>query len=358
MRAAVYHGREDVRIEELDEDEVGPGEVRVDVGFCGICGTDIHEYAHGPVTIPDGKPHPVTGETLPVTLGHELSGTVAETGEGVDDLPVGERVAVNPLFSCGTCRYCEEGRYALCDSLVSLGLHGRGGGFADSVVVPAENVVSLPEGVSLEEAALVEPLSVAVHAVRQSGVTTGDSVAVFGAGPIGLGVLQAAVATGAGDVYVIEPRDARRERAEALGATGTVDPAERDPVRFVSAATEGGVDVAIDAAGTEPTMTQAVRASKKAGTVVIVSFFGREVEFNPDFVMMAERSVVGSFGYAAGPLSRRGEFAATIGMLRDGRLDARPLVTKRVPLGDVTEGFRALLDPDGGHIKVVVDPDG
>jgi len=255
-------------------------------------------------------------------------------------------------------RYCEEGRYTLCDSLVSLGLHGRGGGFADSIVVPAENAVPLLEEVSLEEGALVEPLSVAVHAVRRGEVTTGDSVAVFGAGPIGLGVLQAAVATGAGDVYVVEPRDTRREQAEKLGATETVAPAERDPVQFVSAATGGGVDVAFDTAGTETTMTQAVCALKKAGTVSIVSFFGRGVQFSPDLVMMAERDVVGSFGYASGPLSRRGEFAATIGVLRDGRLDARSLVTKWVPLEEVTEGFQTLLDLDGGRIKVLVNPDG
>ena len=146
-------------------------------------------------------------------------------------------------------------------------------------------------------------------------------------------MLQAAVATGVGDVYVIEPRDTRRGRAEKLGATETVAPAERDPVQFVSAATGGGVNVAFNAAGTETTMTQAMRVLKKAGTVSIVSFFGREVQFNPDLVMIAEWDVVGSFGYASGPLSRRDEFAATIGMLRDGRLNARSLVMKRVSPG-------------------------
>lgn len=358
MRAAIYYGREDVRIEEIDEREVGPDEVRVDVGYCGICGTDLHEYSHGPTTIPDERPHPVTGETLPVTLGHEFSGTVSETGTGVDDVTEGDRVVVNPLFSCGECRYCEEGNNTFCDSLVSLGLHGRGGGFADSIVVPGENVVPLPETVSLEEAALVEPLSVAIHAVRRSGVTTGDSVAVFGAGPIGLGVLQAVRATGAGDVYVIEPRDGRRKRAEELGAVETIDPAERDPVQSVSAATDGGADVTFDAAGTETTVTQAVRASKKGGTVSIVAAFGRDVQFNPDYVMMAERTVVGSFGYAAGPLSTRGEFSTAIGMLRDGRLDARVLVTKRVPLEEISAGFEALLDTGADHIKVLVEPNG
>jgi len=192
MRAAVYHGREDVRIEQVEERAIAPGSVRVAVEACGICGSDLHEYAEGPIAIPADHPHPLTGETLPLTMGHEFAGTVVETGGGVDDPEVGDAVVVNPIVACGECRYCTGGRYSLCDSLMNIGIHGGGGGFAERVVVSAENAVALPEGVSFEQGALVEPLSVGLHAVRRSGLAAGDTAAVFGAGPVGLGVLQAA----------------------------------------------------------------------------------------------------------------------------------------------------------------------
>jgi len=357
MRAAVYHGREDVRIEQVEERAIAPGSVRVAVEACGICGSDLHEYAEGPIAIPADHPHPLTGETLPLTMGHEFAGTVVETGGGVDDPEVGDAVVVNPIVACGECRYCTGGRYSLCDSLMNIGIHGGGGGFAERVVVPAENAVALPEGVSFEQGALVEPLSVGLHAVRRSGLAAGDTAAVFGAGPVGLGVLQAAVAAGAREVYVSEPRDARRELAARLGATEVVDPTETEPVRAISAATDGGTDVAFEVAGVESALTGAVRTTRKAGTTVVVSLFEETTDFDPNLVMLGERNLLGSYGYRGGPLAGHGEFAATMQMLRDGRLEAEPTVTGRISLADVVdEGFERLRDPDSDHVKVLVEP--
>lgn len=169
MKAALYYGREDVRIEEKERPNPGPGEVRIAVEACGICGTDLHEYADGPFAIPDGSPHPLTGEALPVTLGHEFAGVVAETGADVESIAEGEEVVVNPLVACRVCRYCTDGRYWLCETVGSIGLH-RDGGLAESVVVPAESAVPIPESVPLEHGALVEPLSVAIRAVEQAGI--------------------------------------------------------------------------------------------------------------------------------------------------------------------------------------------
>lgn len=356
MKAAVYHGREDVRVERIGERELGPGEVRIEVEACGICGSDLHEYAEGPIAIPEDDPHPLTGETLPLTLGHEFAGVVVETGADVTAPTEGDAVVVNPIIACTVCRYCTDGQYSLCDSLVNIGIHG-GGGFAESVVVPAENAVVLPDEVPYGHGALVEPLSVGLHAVRRSGLAAGDTAAVFGAGPIGLSVLQSAIAAGARDVYVSEPRDARRELAERLGAAEAIDPAETDPVRHISAAADGGSDVAFEVAGVEQTLTQAVRTTRKAGTTVIVSLYEEAARLNPNFLMLAERDIVGSYGYSGGPLAGHGEFATTIRMLQDGRLDAEPMITAHIRLDDiVAEGFERLQDPASDHVKILVEP--
>jgi (R,R)-butanediol dehydrogenase/meso-butanediol dehydrogenase/diacetyl reductase len=297
------------------------------------------------------------GETLPLTMGHEFAGTVVETGPNVAEPEEGTAVAVNPIVACVECQYCRNGQYSLCDLLMNIGIHGGGGGFAERVVVPAANAVALPEGVSFRQGALVEPLSVGLHAVRQSGLTAGDTAAVFGAGPIGLGILQTAVAAGAREVYVSEPRDARRELADRLGATEAFDPSETDPAAASSAATDGGTDVAFEVAGVEDTLMGAVLATRKAGTTVVVSLFEETPAFDPNLVMAGERRLVGSYGYRGGPQSGRGEFRTVLRMLRDGRLAAEPMVTAEIGLENIAaDGFEALRDPDGDHVKILVEP--
>ncbi|WP_254525739.1 2,3-butanediol dehydrogenase [Natrinema caseinilyticum] len=357
MRAAVYHGREDLRVEEIDEQPLEPTAVRVRVDACGICGSDLHEYAQGPIAIPSDEPHPGTGESLPLPLGHEVTGHVTETGRDVESLAEGDPVVVNPIIGCGDCPMCIAGRYYLCDSLVNVGIHGHGGGFADNLVVPAENAVRLPKGFLTEYGALVEPLSVALHAVRRSDLEVGDTVSIFGAGPIGLGVLQVAIAAGAKRVYISEPRTERRELAARLGATEVIDPADTDPVRRISAATDGGTDVAFEVAGVEATVTEAIRSTRKTGDVVVVSVYEEAVSLNLNYVMMAERTVTGSYGYRGGARSRTGEFETAIELLDDGRIEAEPMVTGRIELEEIVpKGFERLLKPDSEHVKILVEP--
>lgn len=356
MQAAVYHGCEDIRVESVEAGALDPTDVRIAVEYCGICGTDLHEYTDGPLAIPAGDPHPSTGEALPLTIGHEFSGRIADTGADVDRVAAGDRVVVNPIVPCGSCRYCEDGTYTLCETVINLGIHGNGG-MAESAVVPASTVHPLPADIPLEHGALVEPLSVALHAVRQSGLEPGDTVAVFGAGPIGLGVLQMARAAGARAVYVSEPRPARRAKAAELGATETVDPDASAPVEVIQNVTGGGVDVAVEAAGVEATLSAAIHSTRKRGVVTVVSSYGEPVSVMPDFVMIAERTIVGSYGYASGPPASRGEFGTTIQLLSDGRLAPEPMITGRLPLGEVGDAFESLLDPAGEHVKVLIEPE-
>lgn len=354
MRAARYHGPKDVRIEEIDPDTVGPDDVRIAVQACGICGSDLGEYVGGPITIPE-EPHPVTGERLPITIGHEISGTVTQVGESVD-VPVGTNVVVNPIIWCGSCRYCEEGKYRLCESGGFVGLSGGGGGFAENVVVSAEKVVPIPDALPLDQAALVEPFTVGVHAVSRSGLEAGDSVAVFGSGPIGLTVVQAAVAAGAAPVYVSEPRAARRARASECGATEVMDPTAVDPVETIRGRTAGGVDVAFEVAGVESSVEQAITVVKSGGTTTIVSLFEETVGIDPNAIVMPETTVVGTAAYQGGPLSGR-EFGTTIQNVARDVFDPSPLVTSEIRLEDIVEeGFERLLDTQSEEMKILVRP--
>lgn len=356
MKAAQWHDQRDIRVEQKDLPAVGPGEVRIDVDTCGICGSDLHEYEAGPIFIPKEEPHPVTGDRAPLTMGHEFSGVVTEVGEGVTDLTVGDAVAVNPIYYCGECRQCREGNHNVCDSVGFIGLSGGHGGFAESTVVEAERAVPIRDDVPTEYGALVEPLSVGLHAVRRSGIETGDSVAIFGSGPIGLCVLQMANVAGAGEIFVSEPRAARRERALDCGADVVVDPTEDDAVDYITDATGGGADVSFEVAGVEPTFNQAVQSARPTGQVTIVSIFEDTVTTHPNDLVLGERTVTGTLAMHGGPRSGE-EFGRVIDMLGDGKLNPEALVTDQIGLDEIVDGgFEALLDEDSDQVKIFVKP--
>jgi (R,R)-butanediol dehydrogenase/meso-butanediol dehydrogenase/diacetyl reductase len=359
MKAARLHGATDVRVDEIDEEPVPPEMVRVEVAYTGICGSDLHEYRHGPMPVRGERwdhefPEGMADAYLPKKLGHEIAGTITEVGDGVD-VAVGDEVAVNPMIPCGACQYCEEGSYHLCNAYdeTSMGV----GGFAENVVVPADAVVPIPDGVSVRDAALTEPLAVSLHGVRQADVSPGDTVGVFGAGSIGLGAVAAAKSAGAARVLVSEPREARREAAATLGADELYDPAETDVRETVMEATDGGVDVAVEAAGVGGALRTAIRSTRYGGTIGLLGVYDEAVPIHPNDFNSTERELVGSLAYQSGPRTASGEFAAALEMLADGRLDPEPFVTGVVSLDDVVdEGFEALLDPDSHHVKVLVEP--
>ncbi len=211
MKAARWHGVKDIRVEDIPEPKPGKGEVKVKVAWTGICGSDLHEYLAGPIFVPVDEDHPLSHDKAPITMGHEYCGTVAELGEGVTDIAVGDRVAIEPIFACGECAACLEGKYNLCDGLGFVGLSGGHGGFATYSVVPARMVHKMPEALSMEQGALVEPAAVALHAVRLSKIKAGDKAAVFGAGPIGLLVVESLRVAGASEIHVVEPSEVRRK---------------------------------------------------------------------------------------------------------------------------------------------------
>lgn len=352
MNAARYHGPHDVRVEAVDPDPVGPDEVRIDVAACGICGSDLHTYEGGG-SVPEA-PHPVTGQSRPLTLGHEVAGTVAQTGENAP-VEVDTPVAVNPLVWCGECRSCRAGAYNRCSSGGFVGISSNGG-FAETLVVSAEKAVPLPGSIDVETAALVEPFAVGLHAVRRSSIEVGDAVAVFGAGPIGLTIVQAARAAGAGELVVSEPNSSRRALAEGSGADAVVDPAATDAVSAVREATDGGADVTFEAAGVASSVDAAVRATRSGGWVTAVGLFDAPVSVPLAEVVRREVTVTGSAAYQGGPLARRA-FRPVIRGVQTGSLTPDGLVTGRIDLDAIVEdGFEALLDPETEHAKVLVTP--
>lgn len=356
MKAAVYHDREDVRIEDVAEDEVGPSDVRIDVAWCGICGTDIHEYLGGPIFIPD-EPHPRTGKTLPLTLGHEFSGVVSETGADVTRLSEGDRVVVEPNIPCHDCLYCEEGKYNLCLDPSAIGLQTDTGGFAENAVVPEQQVHALPDSVDLKAGALVEPLAVGLHSIRRSGMQSGDNVGVFGAGPIGLTVVRAAEAAGAKRVFVSEPQKVRREKAKELGADVAIDPLEEDPVETIRSQTPDGVDAAFEYAGVDASFNAAVKSTRRAGVITVGSVTEGETTTDLMEVVTTERTVKGSQTYGYPPLSFRSEFDSVIRSLADGEIDVDAFISSTIDLDEIIEGgFEAISGEGSEEIKVLVKP--
>ena len=219
MKAARFHGRGDIRIDEVPEPATRPGTVKVEVEWCGICGTDLHEFLEGPIFAPTTEaPHPLTGESIPVTLGHEFAGVVVETGDGVDDVRPGDRVVVEPYIVCGRCDACQQGKYNVCATLGFVGLSGGGGGFSKYVVAERRWIHPLGE-LGTDVGALVEPLAVAYHAVRLSGAQPSHSALVFGAGPIGLVTTASLKAVGVEEVVVVEPAGVRKEKASPRAPT-------------------------------------------------------------------------------------------------------------------------------------------
>ena len=348
MRALRWHGPRDLRLEEVPEPEPpGPGEALVEVAYCGVCGTDVHEYTAGPHMIRPG-PHPLTGHRPPLALGHEISGTVRALGGPVPGIEVGDRVAVDPCWRCGTCRWCVRGDYHICPKGGSVGLASPGG-LAELVTVPAAGLVRLPDGVPDEPAALAEPLAVGLHAVRRGGVTPGDNVLVLGAGPIGFAAVLAARAAGAAGVYVSEPSARRRELVAGL-ATEVYDPAASDPRREVYLRTgRVGPDVVVEATGVPELAAAAVSSARRGGRIVLAGIGDRPASLDLTALTFYERTLVGSLGYTF-------DVARVVGLLDGGGLDPAGMITGRFPLEAGPELFADLAAGRGGHLKVLLTP--
>jgi (R,R)-butanediol dehydrogenase/meso-butanediol dehydrogenase/diacetyl reductase len=340
--SAVWHSAGDIRFERRERPALAAGETRLRVTCCGICGSDMHEYLNGPHAIPVKTPHGISQVKAPLVLGHEFTGTVIETA-GASDLVIGQRVAVEPEYRCGACPACERGDYNLCEHMGFAGLMGHGG-MAEEAVVPRYMLHPLPEAVTDRQAAVLEPAAVALHAIRRSGLAAGMSVAVAGAGPIGLLIAQFAAAAGARRILVSDMSEVRLARARTLGATETVNSRHAHLPRVAA-----GVDIAFEAVGLQAALDDVIRSVRKGGKVVLVGLFGGPAQVDAFDLVNREVDIIPSCGY-------RHIYRDLIGMIAAGIVDPSRIVTREIGLGEaVSAGFERLARPND-DVKVLIRP--
>ena len=349
MQAVVFHGRRDIRVEDLAA-PTGPSDdqVLIEPLWCGICGTDLHEYTAGPI-VTATHPHPLTGVTIPQVLGHEFSATVREVGRRVTSVRPGDRVSIMPLIFCGRCDMCRVGANHLCRTMACTGLSAASGGLSELAVVEEYQVARLPDEVTDIQGAIVEPAAVALYGVERARMRAGDRVLVMGAGPIGALVALAASALGAGQILIAEPNPRRAVFAERLGVGEVLTVSGTDLLDLVRDRTEGlGVDVAIECAGKEAALNAAVDAVRPQGTVVQTGLHVAPATTFPERWAAKDITIEGTWCYSVTDWPR------VIRLIARGRYPVERIVTSQLPLADVvTKGFDRLIDPQGDQVKVL-----
>ncbi|MBB6487169.1 2,3-butanediol dehydrogenase [Rhizobium lusitanum] len=354
MKALRFHAAKDLRIDDIAPPaDPGPGEVLIENRFCGICGTDLHEYAYGPIFVPK-EPHPFTKAHGPQVLGHEFGGVVRAVGEGVSHVKIGDRVSVQPLIMPRVGDYyADRGLFHLSSQLALAGLSWHSGGMSQAALLNDYNVQPIPASLSDEEAALVEPTAVAVYACDRAGVTAGSSVLITGAGPIGILTAMAASAAGATQLFLSDLNDTRLALArEALRQVRTINPRSEKVGDVVRSETEGnvGCDIAIECVGNEHALKNCADAVRKQGVVVQTGLHPHENPLNWFDVTFKDIDIRGSWAYPTHYWPRVARLIAS------GQIPALRIVTKFVSLSEaVEEGFDQLLDPAGRHLKILID---
>jgi 2-desacetyl-2-hydroxyethyl bacteriochlorophyllide A dehydrogenase len=335
MKVALYKKQNEMAVGQAPEPKAGSGEVVLKVHNCGICGSDLHAVQYGFGMPPD------------TIMGHEFCGEICELGAGVAGFRIGERVSALPFVFCGTCDRCKRGMTTHCHNLKGLGLGQLPGAYAEYVACATSSLFRLPDNVSSRDGALVEPLSVGLHAVNRSGLQAGSTAIVMGAGPIGLATLTWAKGKGA-KVVVSEIAAGRAELARKLGADVVVNPNEQRPDDAVREMTGHRPDLVFECIGVKGTLDAAVNMVGPCGQVVVVGVCMEPDQIMPMKCIFKEVSIDFVLGYTAP------EFEETIGALAAGRIKPQAMVTDVVAVEQVPEMFEALRKP-GARAKVLVE---
>jgi len=342
MKALVLKAYKEFQLEEVPNPTPAPDEVRVAVKAVGICGSDVHGM--------DGS----TGRRRPpIIMGHEAAGVIDQVGTAVKNWNLGDRVTFDSTIYCGVCDYCRDGQINLCNNRRVLGVscedYRQHGAFAEFVAVPERILYRIPESLSCEHAALVEPFSIALHAVRLPTFRLNDTVVVVGAGMIGLALVQALRHTGCGKLIAIDLSNDRLALAKTCGATHTINSTQDPLKKILSLTDQRGADIAFEAVGINPTVDLTLRSLRKGGTAVLVGNVTPKVELPLQIVVTRELTVHGS-------CASRGEYPACIDMLARGALNPAPLVSAIAPLSEGAAWFDRLYRKEPGLLKVVLNP--
>jgi L-iditol 2-dehydrogenase len=343
MQALVLTAYNTFEIEDVPEPGLGPEDVLIRVGACGICGSDIHGMDGS-----SGRRRP------PIVMGHEAAGTVVKTGDHVTDWQPGERVTFDSTVYCGECGYCKRGQVNLCDNRRVLGVscaeYRQHGAFAEFVAVPQRILYRLPDNVSFEHAAMVEPVSIAIHAVARAGVGPDDSVAVIGTGMIGLLVVQVLRARGCKSIVAVDLDESRLALAKRFGASETLLAGAGGVAGSIREATGGaGVDAAFEVVGASASVEVAVKSVRKGGSVTLVGNLAPTVDLPLQQVVTRELTLLGS-------CASSGEYPECLDLMASGAIDVDPLISAVAPLHEGAEWFHRLYHRDGALMKVLLRP--
>ncbi len=347
MDAIVLHGVSDLRYERVPVPPLRPGAARVRIGFCGVCGSDI------PRCFVKGTYH------FPTICGHEFAGTIEACGAGVKEFRPGDRVAVFPLLWRDDDPACEAGKYAQSEGYDYLGSRSDGA-FSEYVIAPERNLMRVPDNVSLEEAAMTEPAAVALHAVRRGGLRLGDSVAIFGLGPIGMMVAQWVRALGASTIVLFDILPEKLELARQLGFQHVFDNGRVDAAEIAGGLTgQRGVHVALEAAGVPPTTIAALQVTRRAGRVVLLGNPAADVTLPAGLIsqiMRREIDVRGTWNSDYSVYGDDDDWRTALQAMSDGTLDLKPLITHRVPLSQGIAALQMMRDQSEFFAKVLFHP--
>lgn len=330
-------------VTEIDDPPIGPKDVLVQVRACGICGSDIHGY--------DGS----SGRRIPpLVMGHEAAGVITAIGQDVTDFAVGDRVTFDSTVSCGECFFCRKGAINLCDNRMVLGVscgeYRRHGAFAELVAVPQHICYRLPDDLPFEHAALIEAVSVAVHAANRTPLNLGDTAVVVGSGMIGLLTIQAIRLAGCSRVIAVDLDSGRLETARQLGADVALKADDVDVPEEVRRLTGGrGADVALEVVGATPTIQTAIESVRKGGAITLVGNLAPKVEVPLQSIVTRELSVYGT-------CASSGEYPACINLLQNRAIRVDPLITAKAPLEEGPMWFDRLYAGEQGAMKVILDP--
>lgn len=343
MKSLVLEKFNEFILRDTEIPELKPGWVLIKVAACGICGSDVHGM--------DGS----TGRRQPpVIMGHEASGTIHEVAPDVSGWKVGDRVTFDSTISCGKCFYCNRGDINLCENRRVLGVscdeYRQNGAFAEFVAVPAHILYAIPENISFEQAAMIEAVSIAVHATAISSVQTNDTAIVIGCGMIGLLCIQALKAAGCGKVIAIDQVNEKLELATSLGADLTLKSTDPDLMNKVLNETGNrGADITFEAVGIEPTVNLAIDYTRKGGTVTLIGNLATEVRFPLQKVVTRQLKVQGSCASA-------GEYPLCLELIASGKIKVDTLISKIAPLEEGNEWFQRLYNKEARLMKVILKP--
>jgi 2-desacetyl-2-hydroxyethyl bacteriochlorophyllide A dehydrogenase len=339
MKALVYYGPEDLRLEEIADVKPAPGEALIRVRACGICGSDVHGYLG------------ITGRRIPpMVMGHEFAGDVAEVGEGVTGIKVGDRVAPYPVIFCGDCAPCRLSNVNVCLNKRALGVLDCNGAMAEYVALPAKLLFKLSDSISYEVGSMMEPLAVAYRGVNHAGDLAGKDAFIVGAGTIGLLAMAVVRMRNPARIFVSDLSDVRLGVAKAMGADCTINPSRDNAKDFIFRETGGvGVDVAFEAVGATPTVQQAMAGLRDGGTAVWIGNSAKMVDINMQEIVTRELRVLGTFLYTFQ------EFSDVVGLLNSGKLNVEPMISLRAPMMEQgLELFARLARNPGPLIKVIL----